>query len=78
VDLDLEHSPAAGELVERSAADPDTRISIGAQRRRVIAALAGPEERAGPWPRLVAAYADFDSHQSWTERELPVGVLRLR
>ena len=59
-------------------ANPDTQITIGAQRRRVVAALAGPEERARLWPRLVAAYADFDSYQSWTERELPVVVLRPR
>jgi hypothetical protein len=30
------------------------------------------------WPKLVDAYADFDNYQSWTEREIPVVVLKPR
>lgn len=32
--------------------------------------------RARLWPRLVEAYADFDTYQVWTEREIPVVILR--
>jgi deazaflavin-dependent oxidoreductase (nitroreductase family) len=59
-------------------AHPDTHIAIGADRRAVTAVQADKDERARLWPRLVAAYADFDSYQSWTTREIPVMVLRPR
>lgn len=59
-------------------AQPDTHIQVGAERRAVTAVQADKVERARLWPRLVAAYADFDSYQSWTTRELPVIVLQAR
>jgi F420H(2)-dependent quinone reductase len=59
-------------------ANPDTYIEIGADRRAVTAVEAGPKERTRLWPRLVEAYADFDSYQSWTDREIPVITLRPR
>ena len=46
-------------------ANPDTHIEIGAERARL-------------WPRPVATYADFDTYQSWTEREIPVVMLHPR
>ena len=30
------------------------------------------------WPRLVEAYADFDTYQSRTDREIPVSILAPR
>ena len=39
------------------------------------ARTAGASERAELWPRLVALYRDYDSYQSWTDREIPVVVL---
>ena len=59
-------------------AHPDTHIEIGADRRAVTAVQADPDERARLWPLLVQAYADFDSYQSWTNREIPVIVLQPR
>ena len=59
-------------------ATPDTFVEIGADRRAVRAATAGPEERARLWPKLVELYADFDNYQSWTDREIPVVVLKPR
>jgi F420H(2)-dependent quinone reductase len=59
-------------------ADPYTHIEIGADRRPVTAVQADPDERARLWPRLVEAYADFNSYQSRTTRELPVMVLQPR
>lgn len=55
---------------------PDCYIEIGADRRAVRAEVAGPEERARLWPKLVEAYADFDTYQSWADREIPVIVLK--
>ena len=59
-------------------AHPDTYIEIGADRRAVHAVTADPQRRARLWPRLVDAYADFDTYQSWTDREIPVVVLQPR
>ncbi|MET8426316.1 nitroreductase family deazaflavin-dependent oxidoreductase [Nocardia sp. NPDC004860] len=57
-------------------ADPDTHIQIRADRFPVHAVTADPQQRARLWPRLVEAYADFDTYQAWTEREIPVVILR--
>lgn len=59
-------------------ANPDTHVTIGAARRAVTAHRADVDERARLWPRLVDTYADFDSYQTWTEREIPVVVLEPR
>ena len=59
-------------------ADPVVHIEIGANRRAVQAVTAGPGERARLWPRLLAAYADFDTYQSRTDGEIPVVILRPR
>jgi F420H(2)-dependent quinone reductase len=59
-------------------AHPDVHIQIGPDRRAVRAVVASARERARLWPRLVDAYADFDSYQSGTEREIPVITLQPR
>ena len=59
-------------------AHPDVHIQIGPERRAVSAVVASASERARLWPRLVDAYADFDSYQSGTEREIPVIILQPR
>lgn len=57
-------------------ANPATTVSLRGERdRQVKAREAEPGERAELWPRLVDLYADFDSYQAWTEREIPVVVL---
>lgn len=59
-------------------ADPDVFIEIGNERRPVRAVVADAQQRARLWPRLVEVYADFDTYQSWAEREIPVVVLTPR
>ncbi|WP_063046575.1 nitroreductase family deazaflavin-dependent oxidoreductase [Nocardia pseudovaccinii] len=59
-------------------ATPDIHIQIGRERHTVRAVTADPQQRARLWPRLVDAYADFDTYQAWTEREIPVVILRPR
>lgn len=60
-------------------AHPDTTIDLPRERGRAVRArVAEPQERAALWPRLVELYADFDSYQSWTDREIPVVVLEPR
>lgn len=59
-------------------ANPDAFVEIGAERRPVRAVVADAEQRARLWPKLVDIYADFDTYQSWTEREIPVILLQPR
>lgn len=60
-------------------ANPDARVRLrGEGVRRVRARVAGPQERAELWPRLVDLYADFAKYARWTDREIPVVVLERR
>lgn len=59
-------------------AHPDVHIQIGPERRAVRATVASAAERARLWPMLLNAYADFDSYQSGTDRDIPVIVLQPR
>ncbi len=59
-------------------AEPDVTVQVRSDRRAMRAHTASPQERAALWPRLVAMYSDYDSYQSWTEREIPVVVLEPR
>jgi F420H(2)-dependent quinone reductase len=59
-------------------ASPDTRVLLKGGYRPVRARVASSEERAELWPRLVDLYADFDTYQSWTDREIQVVVLEPR
>lgn len=58
--------------------EPNTTAQVGPERRPVEAVTADPQQRSRLWPRLVELYADFDTYQSWTEREIPVVILRPR
>jgi deazaflavin-dependent oxidoreductase (nitroreductase family) len=55
-------------------ADPDVTVQFGAETTRMRARTATPEERTRLWPKLTGIYADFDSYQSWTDREIPVVI----
>ena len=59
-------------------ASPETTVQVRGERRAVRARVASGEERARLWERAVGVYADFDTYQSWTEREIPVIVLARR
>jgi deazaflavin-dependent oxidoreductase (nitroreductase family) len=59
-------------------ADPDVTVQVRRDRRPMRARTADAAERSQLWPRLVDLYADYDSYQSWTDREIPVVVLEPR
>ncbi|MGV0791338.1 nitroreductase family deazaflavin-dependent oxidoreductase [Mycolicibacterium sp. XJ1819] len=59
-------------------ANPDAHVEIGKDRKPVRAQTASAEERTRLWPKLVEAYADFDTYQSWADREIPVVILKPR
>jgi deazaflavin-dependent oxidoreductase (nitroreductase family) len=50
-------------------------VRVGRARFRARAHVAGPEERAALWPRLVAHYPQYADYQARTDREIPVVVL---
>ena len=56
-------------------ADPVVRVQLGAMRVEMVARTAGPEERAGWWPRVVDAFADYAVYQSRTDRVIPLVFL---
>jgi len=60
-------------------AAPETTVALPGERTRPVRArVAGADERAALWPRLVDLYADFATYQAWTDREIPVVVLEPR
>ena len=59
-------------------ADPDVHVEVGRDRRAVRAVLASPEEKERLWPKLVEAYADFEAYKAWTDRDIPVFILKPR
>ncbi len=71
--------PKDPQWVANLVARPDTTVHLRGERaRRVRARVAGPDERAALWPRLVALYADFETYQATTDRVIPVVVLEPR
>ncbi len=60
-------------------ANPDTRVHLRGERGRPVRArVASAAEKAELWPRLVDMYADYDTYQTWTDREIPVVILEPR
>ncbi|GAA3677881.1 nitroreductase family deazaflavin-dependent oxidoreductase [Nocardioides ginsengisoli] len=71
--------PKNPQWLHNLTANPDTTVDLPRERGRAVRArVAGPDERAALWPRLVELYADFDNYQAWTDREIPVVVLEPR
>ena len=57
-------------------ADPNVEVQLGARKRSMLAATADAAERARLWPRVVAVYQPYADYQSWTDREIPLVILR--
>ena len=56
-------------------ATPEAGVQLGERTLRVRAEVAGPEERARLWPRLVAMFPRFGEYQRATSRQIPVVIL---
>ena len=56
-------------------ASPEASVQLGERTLRVRAEVAGPEERARLWPRLVAMFPRFGEYQRATSRQIPVVIL---
>ena len=59
-------------------AHPDTTVRIGRKRRTVHARVAGRDERARLWPKVVAVYGGYRGYQERTQREIPLVILEPR
>lgn len=59
-------------------ANPEATVQIMGDVRQVRARTADPAERARLWPHLVDVYADFESYEVWTDREIPVVICEPR
>jgi deazaflavin-dependent oxidoreductase (nitroreductase family) len=56
-------------------AHPDVDVEILGDRRAMRARVAGDEERAELWPRLLEVWPAWESYQGRTTRQIPVVVL---
>ena len=55
---------------------PDVGLTTaGTGERRMRARVAGRDERAELWPRIVAAYGGYERYQQHTDRQIPIVVL---
>jgi F420H(2)-dependent quinone reductase len=59
-------------------ANPDARVQVGSERRRVRARVANSKERARLWPKVVEVYGNYADYQRRTDREIPLVILEPR
>jgi deazaflavin-dependent oxidoreductase (nitroreductase family) len=68
----MDHHPA---WFHNLVAHPEVSVQTGGQSQSMRTRVADAAERAELWPRLNALYANYDTYQGWTDRELPVVIL---
>jgi len=56
-------------------ADPSVTTRVAERTLAMTARTASSAERAGWWPKVVAAYGDYAVYQARTDREIPVVAL---
>lgn len=56
-------------------ANPDAQVQVGGRTRLVTARTMDESERSHWWPRVVAAYGDYEAYQDRTARTIPLVVL---
>jgi deazaflavin-dependent oxidoreductase (nitroreductase family) len=59
-------------------ASSDVEIQVKADKKRVHARTANPEEKAELWSIMASQWPDYDRYQEKTDREIPVVVLEPR
>lgn len=56
--------------------DPDVEVSMkGEPKRRMVARVANPQERARLWPLVTADHKNYAGYQTKTDREIPLVLL---
>ena len=57
--------------------NPEVEVSFkGGPKRKMIAEVASPEERARLWPKVTADHKNYADYQTKTDREIPVVILK--
>lgn len=56
-------------------AHPEVAVTLEGVRRPMSARVAGPEEAAALWPRVVARYRSYGAYRRRAAREIPLVVL---
>ena len=51
---------------------PEVEVQVGASVTPMLAVEADAAERERLWPLVNEVYADFDTYDEWTDREIPV------
>jgi deazaflavin-dependent oxidoreductase (nitroreductase family) len=59
-------------------AQPDIELTMRGQRRSLRARPASPDEKAGLWPRVVAAHPGYAAYQRRTTRDIPLVICEPR
>jgi deazaflavin-dependent oxidoreductase (nitroreductase family) len=68
-------SPAPPAWYLNLQADPTAEIQVKADRFKVRARDAGPDEKPELWKTMVGEWKHYDEYQQKTDREIPVVVL---
>jgi deazaflavin-dependent oxidoreductase (nitroreductase family) len=55
--------------------NPKVQVTMHGATTPMTARIAGPDEKAKLWPRIVADHANYAGYQSKTNRDIPVVVL---
>ena len=55
--------------------DPEAELQVKADRFKVTARDATPEEKPELWRQMTAQWPDYDEYQKQTDREIPVVIL---
>jgi deazaflavin-dependent oxidoreductase (nitroreductase family) len=55
--------------------DPRVKVTMGGRTTPMTARIAGPDEKAELWPRIVADHDNYAGYQRKTTRDIPVVVL---
>ena len=56
-------------------ANPQVRVTAGGSTSAMTARVASEAEKVELWPRIVAAFRQYDSYQQRTSRPIPVVIL---
>lgn len=70
--------PSNPDWLRNVQANPEVEVTIGRDVRSMRARVVDADEKARLWPRMLEVYADFDTYQHWTERDIPVVRLEVR
>ncbi|MFT5222975.1 MAG: deazaflavin-dependent oxidoreductase (nitroreductase family) [Glaciecola sp.] len=51
---------------------PSVHVQVRREHHDMTAHVVDAQERERLWPRLIEVYADFDTYDAWTDRDIPV------